>query len=101
MGLDHLQGPCEAATGTLERLTPELLQCARGLCPCRQNPLPGGRRITYEHGLAEATRYPDASWDMVAFQFIAHECPQAALHAFVQEARRILKPGGVMVFVDK
>jgi SAM-dependent methyltransferase len=37
---------------------------------------------------------------MVAFQFIAHECPQAALTAFVGEAARILKPGGVICFVD-
>lgn len=26
--------------------------------------------------------------------------PQAALQSFVEEARRILKPGGVMCFVD-
>ncbi|KAI8474394.1 MAG: S-adenosyl-L-methionine-dependent methyltransferase [Monoraphidium minutum] len=66
----------------------------------RQEPLPCGRRVTFVHGLAEATGFPDASWDMVAFQFIAHECPQAALQAFVEEARRILKPGGVLCFVD-
>ena len=42
----------------------------------RQEPLPGGRAIKYVHGLAEATPYADASWDMVTFQFIAHECPQ-------------------------
>jgi SAM-dependent methyltransferase len=37
---------------------------------------------------------------MVVFSFIAHECPQSALDAFVAEARRIIAPGGVVVFVD-
>ena len=36
----------------------------------------------------------------MAFQFVAHECPQAALQAFMAEAMRIVKPGGVVVFVD-
>ncbi|GBF89538.1 methyltransferase [Raphidocelis subcapitata] len=66
----------------------------------RRDPLPTGRPIAFEHGLAEATRYADASWDMVAYQFIAHECPQSALRAFASEAARILRPGGVVVFVD-
>jgi hypothetical protein len=37
---------------------------------------------------------------MVTFQFIIHECPQSALSAFVAEGRRILRPGGVLCFVD-
>ena len=37
---------------------------------------------------------------MVAFNFVAHECPDFALRAFMAEARRILKPGGTIVFVD-
>jgi ubiquinone/menaquinone biosynthesis C-methylase UbiE len=37
---------------------------------------------------------------MVVFSFIAHECPQAALRDFVKEARRIVKKGGVVCFVD-
>jgi ubiquinone/menaquinone biosynthesis C-methylase UbiE len=37
---------------------------------------------------------------MVVFSFIAHECPQQALRDFVKEARRIVKTGGVVCFVD-
>lgn len=66
----------------------------------QHDPLPDGRRIQWVSGLAESTPYESASWDMVTFQFIAHECPQNALTAFVQEARRIVKPGGVLCFVD-
>lgn len=33
-------------------------------------------------------------------QFVIHECPQAAITSFVQAAERIIKPGGVLYFVD-
>jgi ubiquinone/menaquinone biosynthesis C-methylase UbiE len=51
-------------------------------------------------GLGEATGFPDASWDLVAYNFVIHECPQQAIRDFVTESRRILKPGGVLCFVD-
>jgi SAM-dependent methyltransferase len=35
-----------------------------------------------------------------AVQYIAHECPQAAIRAFIAEARRVLRPGGVIAIVD-
>jgi hypothetical protein len=37
---------------------------------------------------------------MLVFSFIAHEWPQQALRDFVKEARRIVKTGGVVCFVD-
>ena len=37
---------------------------------------------------------------MITFQFIIHECPAAAIDAFVAEARRVAAPGGVVCFVD-
>lgn len=57
-------------------------------------------RVTYERGLAERTGRPSGSVDLVAFQFIIHECPQQAIRDFVAEARRITRPGGVCAFVD-
>lgn len=66
----------------------------------RREPMPGGKRVEFVHALAEATPCADSSYDMVAFQFVAHECPQAALASFVAEARRVLREGGVLCFVD-
>lgn len=37
---------------------------------------PPPKRITFMRGLAEATDFPDASWDLVVFSFVIHECPQ-------------------------
>lgn len=58
------------------------------------------KRIKFMRGLAEATGFQPGTFDMVVFSFIAHECPQQALKDFVAEAHRILKPGGVVCFVD-
>lgn len=52
------------------------------------------------HGIAERSPFPDASLDMVSFQFVIHECPQKTIKDFITEAKRILKPGGVLTFVD-
>jgi ubiquinone/menaquinone biosynthesis C-methylase UbiE len=56
--------------------------------------------MRFMHGLAEDTKLPAASFDSVTYHFVAHECPAAALTAFVAEARRLLRPGGVLSFVD-
>ena len=42
----------------------------------------------------------DAAFDLITFQFIIHECPAAAIDAFVAEAARVAAPGGVVCFVD-
>lgn len=58
-------------------------------------------RPRFVHGLAESTSFPDASFDLVCFNFVAHECPGAAIDAFCREARRLLVPGkGVLMFSD-
>ncbi|EFJ40547.1 hypothetical protein VOLCADRAFT_84448 [Volvox carteri f. nagariensis] len=56
--------------------------------------------ITYVHGLAEQSPFSDSSLDMVNFNFVIHECPQAAIESFIRESSRILRPGGVLAFVD-
>lgn len=38
--------------------------------------------------------------DLVALQFVIHECPPAAIGALVAEARRLLRPGGVLLLSD-
>lgn len=51
-------------------------------------------------GLAEATGFDDASFDLLVFSFVMHECPQAAIRDFLAEAKRVVRPGGVVVVVD-
>ncbi|KAJ9509734.1 hypothetical protein QJQ45_011268 [Haematococcus lacustris] len=58
------------------------------------------RRVRYLHRLAERSGLPGHSADLVSFQFVIHECPQAATRAFIAEARRVLRPGGVLMIVD-
>lgn len=65
----------------------------------RRNPTTP-HRIRYLHRLAEQTGLPGDSWDVVTHQFVIHECPPAAITAFIQEAARLLRPGGALVMVD-
>eukprot|EP00198_Chlamydomonas_reinhardtii_P003896 XP_001693232.1 predicted protein [Chlamydomonas reinhardtii] len=36
----------------------------------------------------------------VVFNFVIHECPQHAIDSFVSEGLRIIKPNGVLCFID-
>jgi SAM-dependent methyltransferase len=58
-------------------------------------------RPAFVHGLAESTPFADGSFDLVAYNFVAHECPGRAIDAFCAEAKRLLVPGkGVVCFSD-
>lgn len=52
------------------------------------------------HAAAEATALPDASFDLVSAFLIFHELPQTAATAILQEARRLLRPGGHLAIMD-
>ncbi|MFH7243579.1 MAG: methyltransferase domain-containing protein [Spirulina sp.] len=56
--------------------------------------------ITWHHAAAEETGLPDASYDLVSACLIFHELPQTAARAILQEARRLLKPGGHFAIMD-
>ncbi|GLC37056.1 hypothetical protein PLESTB_001396400 [Pleodorina starrii] len=56
--------------------------------------------IRYIHGLAERSPFADGSQDLVNFNFVIHECPGAAIDSFIRESLRVLRPGGVLAFVD-
>ena len=49
---------------------------------------------------AEATGYPDASFDLVSIYTLLHEVPPQATNAIVGEAYRVLEPGGELVIGD-
>ncbi|HEY9640620.1 MAG TPA: class I SAM-dependent methyltransferase [Coleofasciculaceae cyanobacterium] len=56
--------------------------------------------IAWLHAAAEATGLPDASMDLVSAHLVFHELPQAAAIAILQEARRLLRPGGHLSIMD-
>lgn len=56
--------------------------------------------ITWHHAPAEATGLPAASCDLVSICLVFHELPQAAAKAIIQEAQRLLRPGGHLAIMD-
>lgn len=56
--------------------------------------------ITWAHAAAEATGLPDASFDLISAHLLFHELPQSAAVAILQEARRLLRPGGHLAIMD-
>jgi ubiquinone/menaquinone biosynthesis C-methylase UbiE len=56
--------------------------------------------IQWVHAPAEATGLPDQSFDLVSACLVFHELPQSAALAILQEAKRLLKPGGHMALMD-
>lgn len=62
--------------------------------------LAGLRPATLLAANAEAMPLPDASQDIVTCIFLFHELPPEARRQVTAEMARVLKPGGLMVFVD-
>jgi ubiquinone/menaquinone biosynthesis C-methylase UbiE len=52
------------------------------------------------HALAENTKLPNNSFDLVTLQFVTHELPITASTAIFQEAYRLVRPGGAIALVD-
>jgi ubiquinone/menaquinone biosynthesis C-methylase UbiE len=57
-------------------------------------------RPQWLHAAAEETGLPSASFDLVSAHLIFHELPQSAAIAILQEARRLLRPGGYLAIMD-
>eukprot|EP00808_Paulinella_micropora_P001434 g22822.t1 len=59
-----------------------------------------GDRIKYVHGLAEDTKLPDQSQDLITMQLISHELPRAATKQVFAEVHRLLRCGGLLALMD-
>ncbi|MBW4419852.1 MAG: class I SAM-dependent methyltransferase [Myxacorys californica WJT36-NPBG1] len=52
------------------------------------------------HAAAESTGLPSASFDLVSASLVFHELPREAAIAILQEAKRLLRPGGHLAIMD-
>lgn len=68
--------------------------------PLTPHPLLLTSPITWHHAPAEATHLPAESFDLVSACLMFHELPQSAAIAIIQEARRLLRPGGHLTIMD-
>ncbi|MBD2461600.1 class I SAM-dependent methyltransferase [Oscillatoria sp. FACHB-1407] len=79
-------------------LSPYFLAIAQYRAETR--PTTDSPKPTWLHAAAESTALPEASFDLVSAFLIFHELPQTAAVAVLQEARRVLKPGGYVALMD-
>ena len=59
-----------------------------------------GLDIQWHHGNAEATEFPEASFDLVTASLLFHETPIAVSQAILRESFRLLKVGGEVGILD-
>ncbi len=57
-------------------------------------------QITWKHAAAEATGLGDRLFDLVVIFLVFHELPQVVTQQVLQEARRLLRPGGHVAIMD-
>ena len=56
--------------------------------------------LHWQHGLAEDTGLPEASFDVVVASLLFHETPPSISQAILRECFRLLIPGGQVVILD-
>jgi ubiquinone/menaquinone biosynthesis C-methylase UbiE len=59
-----------------------------------------GLEITFRHGNAMETGFPDASYDVVCATLLFHEAPPEVTKAILRESFRLLSPWGQVVILD-
>ncbi len=62
--------------------------------------LHGRRTVTLQQGNAEALPFETGSFDIVTCVYLYHELPNEVRRRVTAEIARVLKPGGLFVFVD-
>jgi ubiquinone/menaquinone biosynthesis C-methylase UbiE len=58
------------------------------------------KAATFTCGNAECTELPDKSFDLVTIMYAFHEVPREGRDRMIQEARRLLEPGGTLAIID-
>lgn len=59
-----------------------------------------GLNIEWQHGNAQKTNFPDASFDVVTASLLFHETPPSVAISILTEAFRLLVPGGQVIIFD-
>ena len=62
--------------------------------------LHGRRNITFQQANAETLPFTDGSFDIVTCVYLFHELPHEVRRRVTSEVARVLKPGGLFVFVN-
>lgn len=57
-------------------------------------------KIEWLHGIAERTNFADSEFDLVTASLLFHETPITITQQILQEAHRLLKPGGKVIILD-
>jgi ubiquinone/menaquinone biosynthesis C-methylase UbiE len=60
-----------------------------------------GLDITWRHGNAEKTSFPNTSFDLITAALLFHETPVAVSQAILQECFRLLVAGGQVLILDE
>ncbi|KAF6258798.1 S-adenosyl-L-methionine-dependent methyltransferase [Scenedesmus sp. NREL 46B-D3] len=81
-------------------LSPHMVAVARYHQEQRELASGSKEPLSILHRKAEDTRLPAGSFDVVSMCLVAHELPQHATKAILQEAHRLLRPGGVMCIME-
>ncbi|MEW5317084.1 MAG: hypothetical protein WDW38_008415 [Sanguina aurantia] len=80
---------------------PSWSEPCQGLHPPHPPPAQIPNPITYRHASIEECALPSASYDLLNFTFVIHECPADAIRGFIAQSKRLLVPGrGIVSFVD-
>ena len=59
-----------------------------------------GRAIHFHQMNAEQVEFPDASFDVALPSMFLHEVPREGIEKVFAEARRLLRPGGLMLHME-
>lgn len=58
------------------------------------------RAVHFSQQIAEHTSFEDETFDLIFSFFLMHETSSKALHGYIRESHRLLKPGGLALHMD-